>query len=279
MSQLDVLRDFVSGQAPKRPSRHAAHVAVVASGKGGTGTSTVALLLAMEASRRGRETLLVDASASAGSLRALCGAGEVESNPAAPYEPCFTTLAAGLVLGTPAPARANEGPGERQARYRRIAGLHGDFATVIVDAGSALDAIACALTPGAGRLLAVTHCDRVAVAATYALIKVVSMRYPALPLAVIANGCPEGDGRKAQELIGAGAARFLDIEVGFAGTLPEDCGLRRATEAGSALAIGEDSTAARAAAAMIETTLREILMEPRASAPGRSNPVLTLMKV
>jgi MinD-like ATPase involved in chromosome partitioning or flagellar assembly len=278
MSQLDVLRDFVSGQAPTRPSRHAAHVAVVASGKGGTGTSTVALLLAREAARRGNRTLLVDASASAGSLRALCGAAEIETDPASPYEPSFTPLAEGLVLGSPAPARTHEGPGERQARYRRIAGLYGDFETVMVDAGSALESVAAALTPGAGRLLAVTRCDRVAIAATYAHVKLVAARWTALPLDVIANGCSDVDGRKAQELIAAGATRFLGIDVGFAGALPEDAGLRRAPEAGSALGIEGDSHAARAAGELMDTTLREFLTGPRAGRPGRTNPVLTLMK-
>src|SRR5690606_7067058 len=99
--------------------------------------------------------------------------------------------------------------GERQALFRRIASLYPAYDLVVVDGGSRLDAVLTACGPGATRLVAVTTPDRVSLAASYALVKVVSGRYPELPVTVLANRGDEG----AAESIRSAAQHFLDRDL------------------------------------------------------------------
>jgi MinD-like ATPase involved in chromosome partitioning or flagellar assembly len=247
--QLESLRAFVSG-GTGRGHRVLENVVVVAGGKGGVGVSTVSALIAAAAARRGRATLLVDAAPSAASLRAVLGlAGdESSSSDGMPYfvapNQMFATLHAEEVRGA----------GERRARLRRIAAHYRDYELVVVDAGAAAEGVAAALAAGAGRLLAVATPDRLAVVATYALVKFVSEHFPELPVPVLFNRTEPTDATRMFGLIAAGAEEFLGRTLFPAGTLPEDDALRAAAEAGVSPAESTGS-AAHAAALLAELLL------------------------
>jgi len=247
-TQLDTLRAFVAARPAPRP-RGQGHVIAVAGGKGGIGTSTLATLLAWAAARQGRETLLVDAAGGAGSLHQVLGVAPHGD----PIDAPPTALRAGLTL-IAAASPVGAGPGERTARFRRIASTFADHDLVVVDAGNTMDGVLLTAA-AAGGLIAVTALDRVAIAAAYALLKVAGHRFPTLPMGVLANRCTEADGAAAFERIGTGALRFLGHAVGYAGAIPEDDTLRTAADDGRLFDGAIHGTAAAAADAFVARLL------------------------
>jgi MinD-like ATPase involved in chromosome partitioning or flagellar assembly len=267
-SQLDSLRRFLhTGGARPAPGGRTGAL-VVGSGKGGSGTSTFAALLALLAAAEGRQTLLVDADRSLPTLHLLLG---VEAGPGlgalrgdlapeqllVPAAPGLTLLTCGAPLDEEAPAL---GEGEWQALFRRIVPLYGDYERVIVDGGSRLAGVAGAVGAGAGRLLAVTAADRVSLAATHALVKACTARSPGLPTSVALNRTGEGEGRAAFEVVEAGVGHFLARSLDFAGAVPEEPRFRQGVESGLTL----QQAAANAA---LTTALRQLAARLWPAAP------------
>jgi MinD-like ATPase involved in chromosome partitioning or flagellar assembly len=229
--QIESLRAMV-GTRPPTAHRALPHVLVVAGGKGGVGVTTTGALLAMGAAGAGHETLLVDASATDSLAHVLSLpplADDAVEAGIAGYQRIARHLTVavfrdGVALTT----------GERRAALRRIATRYDACEFVVVDAGSTSEGVVAALTVGAGRLLAVGMIDRLSVVATYALVKYVSQRFPALPVSVLFNRCDPTQGAEAFGRMAAGIEEFLGCTVTPAGALPEDEQLRAAAEAGIA---------------------------------------------
>lgn len=250
--QANSLRRFLAlrGGAPRSGGGDAL---VVAGGKGGVGTSTVAALLALRAAEEGRSTLLVDAGAGHGTLHLLLGVGSgpglaaLRGGSVTPRD-LLVHVADGLALVTAGAGEGDAdepvGPVERRALLRRITGLHEEFDVVIVDAGSSLDGVLAACTASARHLLLVSAADGIALATTHALAKVVASRVPALPMSVLINGCNDAAALEAFGVLRAGIWKFLGRIVPFAGSVPEDAELRAAIAGGRPLQDVRDGSAA-----------------------------------
>lgn len=230
----DSLRAFVAGGggAPFEPTPG---VVVVGSGKGGTGTSTVATLLAEEANRAGRHVLLVDGDEHVGSLHLLLGfddagpgLGALKGGNVMPAD-LLREVRPGLHLLPGGSAGAAAGYGlttaERRALFRRISGLYEHYDLVVVDGGARMDSVVAALAAGAERLLVVTGKDRVAMAASYALVKVVLSRFAGLPTQVVINRAAGNQGSAAHRIVEGAAQRFLQLDVPLAAAVPDDPGM------------------------------------------------------
>lgn len=272
--QLDIVRRYLAARGVAgRPTP--TNVVVVGGGKGGAGASTAAALLAWGAAALG-PTLLVDAGHDAGTLRILLGLEELPG-----LEALRGTATGPLDLRAPlapdlwfTPATAAGAPlggAEQRALYRRLADTFGEYALVVVDAGSTLQTIGAACDAGAARFLAVTADDRISAAATFALVKVLAERQPELPVDVVVNRGSTPS--TAYEAVRAGAARFLQRIVALAGTIPEDAALARAAHTGDGIAA---MAAGHAGAAAVE-----IAQRIAAAAPGaaRHEAPLSLRRV
>jgi MinD-like ATPase involved in chromosome partitioning or flagellar assembly len=250
-------------------------VLVVGSGKGGTGTSVVAALVALAAAAAGKRVLLVDADPHVGPQRYLLGIGET---------PSFSDLRAGveldaivvpvsatlsLVPGGPGVSGAPSlDPAEQRALLRRVATLYPRHDLIVLDGGSRLDAV-CACCESAGgsnpvRLLAVTDTDPIALAASYALVKAARERTAALPggsvvCDVIVNRQDEDAAALGFAQIAQACAEFLGAPVRHAGTLPDDGSLALALRAGMPLQdAAAGSPAAVATHALVERLLAHL---------------------
>lgn len=256
--QLGSLRRFLSAN-PRPHGRGPSHVLLVASGRGGAGTSTVATLLAMSGALEGRRTLILEANQNFGSLGLLLGAPEragVEAlRDGADVDDLVVPVTSELHLLSTAPDLADPGaaPGavEHRMLMRRVASIFGRYDRVVVDAGSRRDEIVAAAEVGAGGLLAVSGSDRLALAATHALFKVVDARVPGMPFHVAFNRGDDEGVRAAFDVLREGAAHYLGRRVNLAGSLPEDVRLRAAIEAGAVLPIA-------AAESVLELAARDI---------------------
>lgn len=243
---------------------------VFASGKGGSGTSTLAALLAVGAAAHGQRVLLVDGTAGIGSLHLYLGteAGRGWSALKAGASPEELVVTVGERLSLLPSGEVAEATSisvaERQALFRRLVTLFSSYDLVVVDGGSRVESVMAACSAGAYRLVAVTTPDRVSLAATYALVKVALARMPELSVAVLANRGDEAAG----ESIRAAAASFLDRTVDAVGAIPDDECLRAGINAGMNL---QDAAAGSpAAAAIIEAGSRFVRGLRAGSAAGET---------
>lgn len=230
---------------------------VFASGKGGTGTSTAAALLACGAAEAGFQVLLIDGAPGLGSLHLYLGvdAGQGWSALKSGTKPqeLLVRVTENLTLlpaGTAEDAAGAVSPAERQALFRRVSSLFVGYDLVVIDGGSRLDAVLAACGAGASRLIAVSTPDRVSLAGTYALVKVLGTKLPDLPVSVLVN---RGD-EEAGENLRAAARRFLARSIELAGALPDDECLRAGINAG--MNIQDAAADSPAAAAMLDAGTR-----------------------
>ena len=248
-----------------------------ASGRGGSGTSLVAALLAMAAAGEGYRVLLIDADDFVGPLALLLNVAPRASwqdlrggrvNPQDTATPVSTTLT--LVAG--GPSRTVEGlplitQNERRACMRRLSALTDGMDLVVIDGGARIDVAIAALTPNADeRLLAVSAgSDPVGLASTYALCKAVHARYDAIPTDILVNRHEGSDAARCFDTIHAGARQFLGLSLRLAGAIPADPTLDAALRAGMPFS---DAAAGSPAAIAAHDVVMRTLAGASLSRPG-----------
>jgi flagellar biosynthesis protein FlhG len=212
-------------------------VIVVGSGKGGVGKSVVSVMLATAAAAAGRRVLLFDGDQNLGNLHVLLGVrpaarldallhGEVA--PADLVRPVAENL---WLLPGDSGAEALHAlePVDRARLNVRLSTLWDDFDAVIVDAGAGIDSVVRASALGASRLMVVTAPEPAALTDAYALMKIVHLQSPGLPLDVVVNRCAtDAEGRAAYDKLAQACERFLRRGVRFLGAIPEDDAVRLA---------------------------------------------------
>jgi len=247
-----------------------------ASGRGGSGTSLIAALVAMAAAGEGYRVLLVDTDDMVGPLAALLGVVPnavwqdlrgARVAPAALATPVSTTLT--LVAG--GVAQSGEqiaiSAAERRACMRRLSTLSENMDLVVFDCGSRIDAIIAGFTPHADeRLLAVmSGTDPVSLAATFALCKTVHNRIGAVPQDLLVNRIDGPEATRGFEAVEAGARQFLGHSLYFAGSVPSDPTLDTALRAGMPF---PDAAAGSPAAIAAHEVVMRALAGTSPSRPG-----------
>lgn len=274
LSQADAVRQSRSASAGELPGPP---TLLVASGRGGSGTTLLAALLAMSAAGEGSNVLLIDADDFVGPLALMLGVapraswtdlrGGVASvqDVATPVSATLTLVAGGAPLlgGDSAPITV----AERKACMRRVSALAEGMDLVVVDCGSRLDTVLGSLTPHSGeRLMAVSagH-DPVGLAATYALCKAVSQRVRAVPMDVLVNRLEGSDAARCFDAIDAGARNFLGLTLQLAGAIPADPTLDAALRAGMPF---PDAAAGSPAAIAAHDVVMRVLAARPSPRPG-----------
>jgi MinD-like ATPase involved in chromosome partitioning or flagellar assembly len=246
---------------------------LVASGKGGVGTSVIASLVALQAAERGDRVLLVDASEAGGTLHHLFGVRPTHSlwmltdrhaDPSQVLIPIDErlTLVAG---GTSATANAPSNDNERRSALARLAHTYAGYDTIVFDGGSRLDTIAAISELADPTLLLVTSADRLALAANYALVKSVNARRDNAPIAVVANRHGETLAEEACEFLIGACSHFLGRTIDVAGAVPDDPCLQAAVGAGMTV---RDALDGSPAAESVRGVLSRVLPSSHAPLPG-----------
>jgi flagellar biosynthesis protein FlhG len=213
---------------------------LIASGKGGVGTSVIAALAALAAANRGDKVLLVDASESGGTQHHLFGVRPTESlwmltdrrsdpsNVLIPVDENLTLVAGGTSGAAVAPSTDNE----RRSALARLAHIYPNYETIIFDGGSRLDTISAISELADPAVLLVTSADRLALAANYALVKSVSARRDGAPISVVANRHSDSLAEEACDFLIGACSHFLNRTIDVAGIVPDDPCLQAAVGAG-----------------------------------------------
>lgn len=211
---------------------------VVASGKGGTGTTTVAVNLAIAWSRQTHRVLLVDADPQGGSASFLCNTtdsytlADVLAARRSPAE-VIQDGPAGMRVLPGVCALEQLGDCSGAAVDRLIGDLSvatADVDLVLVDAGNGLHRLLSRFWQAADMGLLVTTPEAAAIMNTYALAKLLCTPGQSLPVHCLVNGAADAaDAASVQERMAHACQRFLGFRTQAAGYLPDDDDIREAT--------------------------------------------------
>ena len=221
-----LVRQVATSHAPvaARPRR-----IVVFGGKGGLGTTTIAVNLAVALAQQGARSLLCDAAG--GDVALQCG---LEPRHTLAEALAGNRTAAQVVL--PGPAGVQVLPGTRElARSQEPAehawnrlmtqfqSLRERPETVIIDAGSRPDPVARQLWQAADRVLLVASVETSAIMNAYASVKLLTDLTRPVSIALLVNRAPrESLAKEAQQRLAQACRRFLGLALRSVGHLPED---------------------------------------------------------
>jgi flagellar biosynthesis protein FlhG len=227
------LRQLVSHAADAAPVRERPRsgLLAVAGGKGGSGTTTVAVNLAVELARSGRRTALVDADPDGGNVAVMCGLEDryTITDVAAGRRSACEALCEGperlqILPGAWAVDSLAELPAESLARLAaELDALAERFDVVVADAGNGRSSLARRLWQAAGEIVVVTTAELASVMGVYGSIKVLAPAGEPVQIRSLVNMAPgllSAGG--VQRRLAQACARFLGIKISPMGYLDED---------------------------------------------------------
>lgn len=256
--QAQVLRRLVRRRAAADASAAGPRprTVLITGGKGGVGTTTMAVNLAAACARAGqRNVCLIDADPQGGDVALLCGLEERHT--LADVLAGRQRVSAALQAG-PGGLRVLCGDYGRETRSERppaaceslLTQLHGPATRadlVIVDAGNRPSGIGRALWRTADVILVATAPETASVLATYAAIRLSAVEEPVATVYSLVNMAPDARaGEAVHARLAEACRRFLALELRPAGSVPLDPAVACAGRAGKPLVIASpDSNASR----------------------------------
>ena len=209
-----------------------AHTIAIASGKGGVGKTNVAVNLAVVLSSLGQRVALVDVDMGLANADVICGVKapfnlshligpgkrrlrEIAVDAPGGFKLIPGANGIGEMADLPAPVV------ERLITQLTQLESHCDF--VILDTSAGINSAVIAFAGMADTVLVVTTPEPTAITDAYGLVKSVLRRMPLANLYLLVNQVEsEVQGKQVHQRIAMVARRFLQREVGFAGSIPLD---------------------------------------------------------
>lgn len=229
LDQADRLRWLMRGATNPctRGCAPRANMLVLAGGKGGVGTTTLAVNLAAVLSRNGRRTVLVDGDFGKADASALCGAfdghgvGEVLAGRRR-VEDVLQAGPAGMQVLPGAWANGLMTDCDAADQERLIAQLAGlsHVDQIVVDAGCGMTRVLERFWKSADRLLLATTPEHTSVIDAYAALKALASQYRNVPVEAIVNqAASDEEAHEAHSRLAAACRRFLAIELACAASI------------------------------------------------------------
>ncbi|HEV3023148.1 MAG TPA: AAA family ATPase, partial [Pirellulales bacterium] len=208
-------RSSAVGGGTKRP-----RLIVVAGSKGGVGTTTVAVNVAVALARRERRTLIVDGDLGKSDAATLCGArqgysiGDVLAGRHGIRE-AIQRGPAGTYVLPGAWATGHVTDCDATAHDRLIAGLAQlePFEHVVIDAGCGVTRIVERFWRAADRVLLVATTDSTSVLDAYAALKTTAVERRGPPVHVVMNMADDRQAEAALSRLREACRRFLGLEI------------------------------------------------------------------
>lgn len=221
-------------------------VIAVTSGKGGAGKTSVAVNLAVGLAQEGQSVLLFDADLGLANVDVALGlrpqwnishvlAGEKSLDDiliAGPGGITVVPASSGIARMAALPAV------EQAGLVRAFSELQQPVDTLIVDTGAGIDSAVLTFTSACQRVIVVLCDEPTSLTDAYALIKVLDRDCGVRRFEILANMVDSDlQGRQLFEKLCGVTDRFLDVSLGFLGSVPRDDYLRKAVQAQRAVVL------------------------------------------
>jgi flagellar biosynthesis protein FlhG len=205
----------------------------IASGKGGTGKTFLAINLAHALAREGERVLLCDADLGLSNTGVHLGLSEAGDLPALlsgkkALSHCVTRITTGRrglfdLLAAPAGSGSLADADEPTLRFlaselRFASG----YDRVLLDLGAGVDTIVQSLALAADELVLLLTPDPASLTDAYALAKLVARRGARTPSLVVNMTSSDSEGRRTADALIAAARNFLKISPEYLGCIPRD---------------------------------------------------------
>jgi flagellar biosynthesis protein FlhG len=219
------VRDQVRERGP------APRLVVVSGGKGGVGTTTMAVNVSVALAEQGARVVLVDADMHRADVAMLCGVAERGdlADVLSLRRDIHEVLVRGpggiqLVPGLWAPnSRENFAPRQQERLLTQLQSLGKHVDLVLIDAGCGVSESSRTFWGHADRILMVTTADAYSVMDTYATIKLLADAAGARPISLLVN--QQSDITQAVDVhrrLDQSCRRFLGRSVEWLGHIPQD---------------------------------------------------------
>lgn len=257
----------------ERGDRPGLRVIGVASGKGGVGKSQVSANLAVIAAAEGLRVLVVDGDLGLANVEILFGLspkwhlghvlkGEVGLAEAMARGPLGVKV---LPAGHGVPELTRLSSEDKQRLIGLFEGLEDQFDLVLLDAASGIGDVPVFFAGGGQEVLLVVQPEPTSLADAYAMVKALRVGAGHREFFVAVNVASPQAARDTFDRLTQVSARFLDVHLRFAGAIPRDENVHRATLAQKPVVqLYPHSPASRA---LVELG-RTVLGAPCAPGPG-----------
>jgi len=270
--QANGLRKLVQQNVVKSDDKHCARASllrprliITAGGKGGVGTTTVAVNLTVALAQQGSRTLLIDADCQGGDAALMCRVeqrhslidvinGERNIHEAIGSGPGGVQILPGAWASTGVEDFSEQ---DVDKLLDILLGLHAHFEFVVVDVGNGLGKAARRLWKSADLALVVTNTELTSVMDSYASIKVFNERQWHTSVQVLVNMAPDGDvAEDVHRRLARACHRFLSLELHSAGHIVNDPGVAMMVTLGEPFVVAAPlSTPARQMRRVAETVV------------------------
>jgi flagellar biosynthesis protein FlhG len=211
----------------------------VTSGKGGVGKTHVSINLAVALAQRGRSVLLLDADLALANVDVMLGLhptvnlahviqGDVELNDVLLDGPCGIKI---VPASSGVSRLADLSPQEQGGLIAAFSSLPWSPEFMVVDTATGIDRTVTRFCHAAHEVIVVLCDEPASLTDTYALIKVLSREQRVRRFQVLCNRVRnEQHGRAVFGTLLAVCDRFLDISLGYFGSIPDDDAMLRSTQ-------------------------------------------------
>ncbi len=218
-------------------NRKSIQVIAVTSGKGGAGKTTVATNLAANLSRQGKSVMLLDADLGLANVDVVLG---LQSRSNLSHVLDGQCHLADIVINGPEGIRVVPASSGLQRMAQLSAGEHAGLInsfselpypidTLIIDSAAGINNTVTHFCQAAGEVLVVLCDEPASLADSYALIKVLNQHYGVKRFQMLANRVPSQEqGFELYKRLLKATDQFLNVNINYIGTIPEDDYLQRA---------------------------------------------------
>ncbi len=258
--------DQAMGLREQMRGHKALRVIGVASGKGGVGKTQLSANLAALAAAKGQRVLVVDGDLGLANVELLFGItprhhigqvidGSVSLDEALSEGPNGIRI---LSAGHGLPALTRLADVDKLQLVSLMEALEDRFDLVIVDAPSGIGENTVFFAGSGQQVLLVVQPEPTSLSDAYAAVKTLRLKAGVREFAVVVNVSQPGPARDTFDRLSTVCTRFLDVQLRFAGAIPRDENVHRATVAQRPIVqLYPHSPASRAIAAVEQAVFRE----------------------
>ena len=239
MDQAENLRNIIKKNKVKPVSN--SRVIAVTSGKGGVGKSSTSINLALQFKRLGKKVVILDADFGMANIEVMFGVIPKYNLSDLLFKEksirdivCEGPEDVGFISGGSGIAKmVNLDNDQIRKLVNKMAELEDIADVIIIDTGAGIAPSVMEFLVASPEILLVTTPEPTSITDSYALLKALSMNEDfdknVTSIKMIANKVSsEMEGRRVYEKLSVVVTKFLNLEIGFVGTVPHDKDITKA---------------------------------------------------